>query len=286
MPSHGLPDSRRGTIVAIGGAEDKVRQRLVLQRIVKLAGGRKAHIAVVPTASRIPREMIATYERVFTELGASKVTALEVGTREHASDEGMLRVLEDATLVFLTGGDQLRLVSAIGGTPFAMQLRKLNAAGLPIAGTSAGAGVLCQHMIARGRSGQWMNQSMVSLAPGLGLSNRIVIDQHFSQRHRMGRLFTAVSLNPFLVGVGIDEDTAIALDADNRLHVWGRGSVTVVDGADITRTDVAEVDGRKPGSVFGLRVHVLTEGCSYDLIERRGHAPGEKADPIKVQENA
>ena len=284
MPSNESPESRRGTIVAIGGAEDKVRERVVLQRIVKLAGGRKAHIAVVPTASRIPAEMIATYQRVFTELGAARVTPLEVADRAMGGDEGNLAVLDDATLVFLTGGDQLRLVSAIGGTPFATRLRKLNAGGLPIAGTSAGAGVLCQHMIARGRSGQWMNQSMVSLAPGLGLSNRIVIDQHFSQRHRMGRLFTAVSLNPFLVGVGIDEDTAIALDAENRLHVWGRGSVTVVDGGDITRTDVAEVDGRKPGSVFGLRVHVLTEGCSYDLIGRRGHAPGEHPDPIRAAE--
>jgi cyanophycinase len=267
----------RGTLVAIGGAEDKVKERHVLGRLITLAGGPKARIALFPTASSMQEEVAAVYTRVFAELGAEHVRVFRIDTRADAADPAHLERIEKASLVFLTGGDQLRLVSNLGGTPLAQAIRRLNATGMPIAGTSAGAGALCQHMIARGRSGQVMSQRMVNLAPGLGLTNRIVVDQHFSQRHRMGRLFTAVALNPFLVGVGIDEDTAAALGPDNRLTVWGRGSVTVVDGAAISHTDIFDVAGRSPSAVLGLSVHVLTDGCSFDLIGRRAAAPVRSA---------
>ncbi len=273
MPAQGPADAVRGTLVAVGGGEDKIKERHILQRLVQLAGGGKSRIAVFPTASSIPRQMSATYDRVFRDLGAADVEIFEINGREGANDERAVARLEQCTLIFLTGGDQLRLVAHLGGTPLAMALRRLNANGVPIAGTSAGAGALCQHMIARGRSGQGLNQRMVSLAPGLGLSNRIVIDQHFSQRHRMGRLFTAVALNPFLVGVGIDEDTAAVLDDRNVLSVWGRGSVTVVDGGKISHCDICDVEPSKTASVLGMAVHVLTPGCSFDLISRVAVGP-------------
>jgi cyanophycinase len=273
VPANGPADTVRGTIVAIGGGEDKFNERQVLTRLVELAGGKKARIVVFPTASSIPENVARVYIRAFSELGAADVHVVHVGQREDAYDPEKLRQIDDCTCVFLTGGDQLRLVSMLGGTPMAQAIRRLNAHGVPIAGTSAGAGAVCQHMIARGRSGQMLSQRMVNLAPGLGLTNRIVVDQHFSQRHRMGRLFTAVTLNPFLVGVGIDEDTAAALDGQNRLSVWGRGSVTVVDGTRISHTDIADVQGTRPGCVLGLSVHVLTEGCTYDLIERQARGP-------------
>ena len=224
MPAEVPADVIRGTLVAIGGGEDKLKEKHVLQRIVQLAGGANARIALIPTASSVPTELSTTYVRVFKELGAAETIVVPITTRGEAGDPGILAAVDRATLVFFTGGDQLRLVSLLGGTAFVTTIRRMNARGVPIAGTSAGAGALCQHMIARGRSGQMLNQRMVSLAPGLGLTNRIVVDQHFSQRHRMGRLFTAVALNPFLVGIGIDEDTAALLDGHNSLSVWAAGS--------------------------------------------------------------
>ena len=270
MPAHSHKDVERGDIVAIGGAEDKTRERHVLGRLVALAGGSAASIAVFPVASSIPDEISDDYTRVFRQLGASNIHVFDIRRREDAFDPDEVERLRQCSLVFFTGGDQLRLVVMLGGTPMVQAIRRMNAAGVPVAGTSAGAAALCQHMIGRGRSGQVAGRHMVNLAAGLGLSNRIVVDQHFSQRHRMGRLFSAVSLNPFLIGVGIDEDTAACLDASNVLTVWGKGSVTIVDGADITYTNVHEVEGRKPASVIGMRTHVLTAGGTYDLVNRVG----------------
>lgn len=270
MPAQLQQDGERGAIVAIGGAEDKTRERHVLGRLVGLAGGSEANIAVFPVASSIPDEISDAYVHVFRQLGASNIHVFDIRRRDEAFDPERIRVLQECSLVFFTGGDQLRLVVTLGGTPIVQTIRRMNAAGVPVAGTSAGAAAVCQHMIGRGRSGQVAGRHMVNLAAGLGLTNRIVVDQHFSQRHRMGRLFSAVSLNPFLIGVGIDEDTAACLDARNRLTVWGKGSVTIVDGSDITYTNVHEVEGRKPASVIGVRVHVLTAGGSYDLVNREG----------------
>lgn len=270
MPAQPLVDSARGDIVAIGGAEDKTRERHVLGRLVGLAGGSQASIAIFPVASVVPDELADAYVGVFRHLGASDIHVFDIRRREEAFDPDRVRLLQECSLVFFTGGDQLRLVVTLGGTPMVQAIRRMNAAGVPVAGTSAGAAALCQHMIARGRSGQVAGRHMVNLAAGLGLTNRIVVDQHFSQRHRMGRLFSAVSMNPFLIGVGIDEDTAACLDAGNRLTVWGKGSVTIVDGSDISHTNVHEIEGRKPATVIGLKVHVLTAGGSFDLVNRTG----------------
>ena len=198
---------------------------------------------------------------------------IHAASRADAYDPDIVARLEACSLIFFTGGDQLRLVVTLGGTPLAQTIRRMNARGVPVAGTSAGAAAICQHMIARGKSGQVMGRHMVSLAPGLGLTNRIVVDQHFSQRHRMGRLLSAVALNPFLVGVGIDEDTAASVDANNVLSVWGRGCVTVADGSELVYTDVHLVEGRTPAAVLNTKVHVMTPGCSFDLINRQAIAP-------------
>lgn len=273
MPANSPEDKVRGELIAIGGAEDKQKERLVLSRLVQLAGGNQAVIAVIPSASAVPEELAAVYVRVFRELGAGEVRVIHAGSRAHAYEAETVQRLEACSLIFFTGGDQLRLVVTLGGTPLAQTIRRMNARGVPVAGTSAGAAAICQHMIARGKSGQVMGRHMVSLAPGLGLTNRIVVDQHFSQRHRMGRLLSAVALNPFLVGVGIDEDTAACIDANNVLSVWGRGCVTVADGSELVHTDVHLVEGRTPAAVLGTKVHVLTPGCSFDLVNRQAIAP-------------
>lgn len=267
----------RGPIVAIGGAEDKERERRVLFELVRLAGGRAARIAVLPVASGMQPALGETYTRVFMDLGAPEPEVFFFEKREDAVDGARLAKLAQATLVFLTGGDQFRLMERIGGTPVARLISRLNAAGVPVAGTSAGAAALCRDMIVRGQSGMLLGRHVVSLSRGLALTDRLIIDQHFSQRHRLGRLFSAVALNPGLVGAGVDEDTAAVIGPDDRMTVWGRGAVTVVDGRRLTWTDVRRADAAAPAAMLGVTVHVLTSGCSFDLQEHVARAP-ERAE--------
>jgi len=262
------PNRQRGPLIAIGGAEDKVGDRAVLSEVVARAGGRKAVVAVFPTASSIPGELAGTYEAIFRSMGA-EVRIVRVETRADGEDPRVLHKLEGVTAIFFTGGAQGRIVTLLGGTPLAQAIRRAHRTGVVVAGTSAGASVVCDHMIAQGKKGYAPRRQSVTLAPGLGLTKRLVIDQHFAQRHRIGRLFAAVALNPFLLGVGIDEDTAIVLGADNTIDVLGRGTVTVIDGARIIHTDIHETPGDRPAALLGLTVHVLTRGCGFQVETRQ-----------------
>jgi cyanophycinase len=267
----------RGAIVAIGGAEDKMGDREILRHLVVRAGGRDAVIALFPAASQAPREMEHVYRQVFESMGA-EVRSVNIRTRADACDANNVELLNGATAAFFTGGAQGRVVSLIGGTPLAQAVRRAHRSGMLVAGTSAGASVMCQHMIAQGRSGYAPRRHSVTLAPGLGLTKKLVIDQHFAQRHRIGRLFAAVALNPFLIGVGIDENTAIVLE-EPRMEVIGKGTVTVIDGSRLRHTDIHETPPSAPAAVLGLEVHVLTGGCSFDvhLREPRWPVPTELA---------
>ena len=258
---------QRGPLIAIGGAEDKVGDRAVLSEVVARAGGRRAVIAVFPTASTMPGELAGMYEPIFRSMGA-EVRVVRVETRADGEDPRVLEQLEGVTAIFFTGGAQGRIVTLLGGTPLAQAIRRAHRTGVVVAGTSAGASVVCDHMIAQGKKGYAPRRQSVTLAPGFGLTKRLVIDQHFAQRHRIGRLFAAVALNPFLLGVGIDEDTAIVLGADNVMEVLGRGTVTVIDGARILHTDIHEAPGDRPAALLGLTVHVLTRGCGFDVDKR------------------
>ncbi|MRG90791.1 cyanophycinase [Polyangium spumosum] len=258
----------RGPLIAIGGAEDKVGTRSVLREVVRHAGGPKhARIAVFPTASSIPTELAGTYEAIFRELGAD-VHVVRIESRADGDDPRTLALIREMTGVFFTGGDQGRIVTMLGGTELARTIRRAHRSGCVVAGTSAGASVLCDHMIAQGRKGYAPRRELVMLAPGLGLTRKLVIDQHFAQRHRIGRLFSAVAMNPFLIGVGIDEDTAIVLRSDKKMDVIGRGTVTVIDGSKIQHTDIHEVPRNASAALLGLSVHVLTQGCGYDIDGR------------------
>ena len=239
----------------------------MLHEVVARAGGKQAVIAVFPTASSIPEEMAGTYEQIFRSMGA-EVRTVWIEERADGESPVELAKLEGATAIFFTGGSQGRIVTLLGGTPMAQAIRRAYRAGVVVAGTSAGASVICDHMIAQGKKGYAPRRSSVTLAPGLGLTKRLVIDQHFAQRHRIGRLFAAVALNPFLIGVGIDEDTAIAIEADNTLKVFGRGTVTIVDGARIAYTDIHDAPDAQPAALLGLSVHVLTQGCGFSIDAR------------------
>jgi cyanophycinase len=266
---------RRGLLVAIGGSEDKLGDRAILKAVVERAACARGPIALFPCASGIPAVMAKTYTEVFESLGAS-VRTISIDSREDACDPAKVALLKGARAAFFTGGSQGRIVSLIGGTPMAQAVRRAFHEGMAVAGTSAGASVLCEHMIAQGRSGYAPRRSSVTMAPGLGLTKRLVIDQHFAQRHRIGRLFSAVALNPFLIGVGIDEDTAVLVDGQQRLEAIGRGTVTIVDGAAIAHTNIHEGGGNAAAAVLGLTVHVLTAGHGYDIDARTPSWPAPK----------
>lgn len=263
--------AQRGWIVPIGGAENKDNSPQILRRFVDLAGGRAARIVVVPTASQL-RDTGPRYERLFRELGAGQATALDFDTRRDAEEPGRMEVLQSATGIFFTGGNQLRLSTLIGGTPIAKAVRMMNAAGVPVAGTSAGAAFICEHMIAFGDEGSTPIAGSVRLAPGLGLTNRFVIDQHFRQRDRLGRLLTALAYNPFAVGIGLDEDTAAFIAPDNTVHVEGSGGITVVDAAEVQFSSMAQIDEGRPVCLLGMKLHILTQGATFNLHTRLADA--------------
>ena len=265
---------RPGLVMAIGGAEDKVREKVVLRRFVAEAGGPDASIVVLATASEHP-ETGERYADLFYDVDAGRVEVLRIRTREDALDAGpdALDVLADASGFFMTGGSQLRISSALGGTPLAALLRRRHAEGMVVAGTSAGAAVLSQHMISMGESGGTPRRRLVQMAQGLGFTPELLIDQHFRRRDRMGRLVTALSYNPEPLGVGVDEDTAAMVAADGVLTVLGAGGVTVVDASELRFTDSHAIHRGQPVAMLGLRVDFLTSGCRYDTRRRVALAP-------------
>jgi cyanophycinase len=265
---------QRGWIVPIGGAEEKDNSPAILRRFVRLAmeaGRGSADIVVVPTASQL-RATGGRYERIFAELGAERVTAIDFDTRRDCEEPGRIERLKQASGVFFTGGNQLRLSTLIGGTPIAKVVRQLNAAGVPVAGTSAGAAFISEHMIAFGDEGSTPIAGSVRLAAGLGLTNRFIIDQHFRQRDRLGRLLTALAYNPFAVGIGLDEDTAAFIAPDNTVHVEGSGGITVIDASEVGFSSIDRIEEGKPVCLLGIKLHILTQGATFNLHTRQAEA--------------
>jgi len=267
MPSKVPEGQNRGWIIPIGGAENKENDRHILERFVAVSGGGDADVVVIPTASRM-HETGPRYERLFTEIGARRVTVMDFDTRRDCQEPGRLERLGQATGIFFTGGNQLRISTLLGGTPVAKLIRVRNAAGVTVGGTSAGASILSEHMIAFGDEGSSVVSGSVRLAPGLGLTNRFIIDQHFRQRDRLGRLLTALAYNPFAVGIGLDEDTAAFIAPDETVEVEGSGGVTIVDASEVSYTSMDEASEGQPVCVLGLKLHVLVAGATFNLHTR------------------
>src|SRR5580692_11443331 len=264
MPSKIPHGESRGWIVPIGGAENKENNRNILERFLRVSGGSDADIVVIPTASRM-HETGPRYEKLFQDLGAAQVAVMDFDTRRDCQEPGRLRRLEQATGIFFTGGNQLRLTTLLGGTPVAKLIRMRNANGVTVGGTSAGASILSEHMIASGDEGSAVIAGSVRLAPGLGLTNRFIIDQHFRQRDRLGRLLTALAYNPFAIGIGLDEDTAAFIGPDETIEVEGSGGVTVLDGSEVTYSSIDRVQDGQAVCMLGMRVHLLVAGATYNL---------------------
>jgi cyanophycinase len=262
----GVTTSGPGALFAIGGAEDKLKKRLVLQEFVEAAGGSKARIVVVPTASALGPDVIDVYSALFAALGAASVVGVRPENREDADDPAFIEPLNQATGIFMTGGNQLKLSGVVTGTAFGRAVTEAHARGAAVGGTSAGASILAEHMIAFGRSGATPRQRMSQLAGGLGLVQGAIVDQHFAQRNRYGRLLSLVAQSPGLLGIGVDEDTA-AVVRGTHLEVVGRGAVTIFDGSRITSN--AHYASRSEAILAsGVVLHVLPATSTFDLKAR------------------
>jgi len=273
MPATPSPgQARAGHLLIIGGAEDKLRQRQILARFVSLAGGTDARVAVISTASSLGDEATELYISLFRQLGIADVRGMRPLVRDDANDRRLVSMLDDATAIFMTGGNQLRLSSVIGGTLLGRALIDRHKHGAIVAGTSAGASAIASHMVAFGTSGATPKQRMTQMSAGLGLLPGVLIDQHFEQRNRFGRLLALVAQSPALLGIGIDEDTAALVSPKGILEVLGKGSVTILDPAHI-QTDAYEVKRHRPIMVSGVTLHSLPSGYRFDLRKRRLMAP-------------
>lgn len=263
---------QKGYVIPIGGGEERLNSPIILEKFVKLCGARKAKIVIIPTASQLETTG-ENYIEVFQNLGVTDVVSLPINTRADAQNKEFLDQLNTATGIFITGGNQLRLSTILGGTPVAQAIRRANAAGVHIAGTSAGAAIMPEHMIAGGPTGALPNEQGVTLTPGLGLINKIMLDQHFSQRNRLGRLLSALSYNPFAIGFGICEDTAIFIDSDDVIEIIGSGCVTVIDPSCVEYSSMAEANEGEAITLIGLKLHMLSHGSRYDLNTRSAKPP-------------
>jgi cyanophycinase len=268
-------DQERGWIIPIGGGDKKVRTSTILQRFVELSGGADARMVIIPTASQLDTAGQRTRD-VFKELGVSDIEIIDFETRADCNDPALVEKLESATGVFVTGGNQLRLTTTIGGTLAARTLRASNARGVHIAGTSAGAAFVCEHMIAIGKSGGTPKRGMASLSPGLGLTNRVIVDQHFRERDRLGRLLTALAYNPFATGIGVDEDTAAFIGPNDVIEVFGSGGLTIVDPSNIEFSSMADAGVGQAVGLIGVQMHILLAGDSYDLKSRKAYSGAAK----------
>jgi cyanophycinase len=257
----------RGPLLAIGGAEDKFRDRVILRRFAELAGGDNARIAIVPTASAVD-DAGQRYKAIFLELGATSAEVVYVGDRCDANRDELVEIVEQCTGIFMTGGNQIRVAAILGGTRVAEMVLQRNRDGVPVGGTSAGASVMSSVMVAGGRGGTTPRPHIAQMSPGLGLIDSVIIDQHFRERDRLGRLVTMVSYNPRLLGLGIDEDTAALITENNLLEVVGKGSVLIVDGSNMT-SDIFASRGRRPLTMSNIVVHFVGDGSSFDMTERR-----------------
>jgi cyanophycinase len=253
--------------MAIGGAEDKMDDKVILSTFVQLAGGASARVAIMPTASSI-ESAGERYKALFLGLGVRSADVVFIAEREDANDDATLDALHDATGIFLTGGNQMRLSTIVGGTKAASLVRDRNDAGAIVGGTSAGASILSSHMVAFGASGEMPKQRMAQMVAGFGLVPELIIDQHFRQRDRIGRLLMFVASNPGLLGVGVDEDTAALISSNQVLEVIGRNSVTIVDGTNMY-SDIFQVKAHGGITISGAQLHILTAGRRFDLKSRR-----------------
>ncbi len=263
-----------GIVMPIGGAEDKIGRMTVLREVVRLAGGSAARIVVISTASSLGDEITHAYLQLFATLGVADVAGIRPESRAQSADPGLVAAIDRATAVFMTGGNQVKLATLVVGTPLGAAILAAHRRGALIAGTSAGASILSAHMVSFGSGGATPKFRIGQVSQGLGLLDEVIVDQHFTQRNRFGRLFALIASNPAQLGVGIDEDTAAIIRPGGLMEVKGRGVVTIVDGSQVLTTSYTAT-GTQPLMMSGVMLHTLPRGAVFDLAARRlVSAPG------------
>jgi cyanophycinase len=276
MPKpHRKKAQRRGHLFIIGGAEDREEDKVVLSRFVDLAGGESARIAVLTAASNYHDEVWAIYSGAFRDLGVGQCAPVVIDNRDQANDEALAQAIYDADAVFMTGGDQVKLLALIGGTRLDHAMhRALRERGSCIAGTSAGASAMSEHMLFESGPELEPTKDSVRIAAGLGFMRRVVIDQHFSERKRIGRLLAVVAQNPYLLGAGIDENTALVVEPGLGLEVIGEGAVTILDGREMLSSYLDDARHEKL-ELTNVKLHLMPAGARY-YFDGAGSGPKAK----------
>ncbi len=260
--------NKKGNLVIIGGAEDRYGESSILQEVVDIIGGEDARIGIFTTATQHPEEVGEDYRDVFLRLGVKDADILNINTRDEANSEDNVRRIMYATGFFFTGGDQLRITSILGGTRVCDALKRSFEGGTAVIGTSAGASVMSSTMIVEGNSNDAARKCTLKMAPGLSLLEEVIIDQHFDQRGRLGRLLCGVAGNPGILGIGIDEDTGIRVYPDEYFEVIGNNAVTVIDGKSIVSTNVSETKPDEILAITNASLHILSRGYGFDFKRR------------------
>ncbi|HEX6041714.1 cyanophycinase [Longimicrobium sp.] len=275
------PPERGGRLLVIGGAEDPDPDDMtVLPHLVQMAGGKNARIIICSSPSENPEEKVDTYGELFEKIGVAEVIPAPITGRHEAEQPDLVDAVRRATAVFFTGGDQLRLTALIAGTEFCETIRsRLYGDGLVVAGTSAGAAAMSSVMIIGGTNEGTVRREDVSLAPGLGYWRDTVVDTHFNQRGRVSRLLTIFAHNPQVLGIGIDENTAIDLVPGDRFTVLGAGAVMVFNGR-VTHTNAPDASDDQTLAITDSVLHTLPSGYGFNLRTKRPILPdGEEIPP-------
>lgn len=257
-----------GNLIIIGGAEDKKEECEILKEVVKKSKKKDGPIIVLTAATEYPEEVGTIYVNTFRRLGYDDVRVIDIKSREDANRVDYGSELGNSSCIFFTGGDQLKITSLIGGTNLFECLNKAYFDGTLIVGTSAGASCLCSTMIVSGKDDDSPRKCTIKMAPGLDLIRGVLIDQHFAQRGRIGRLLNAVAQNPEILGIGIDENTAVVVEGSNIFRIIGSGAVTVVDGKLISHTNVSELSPDESLAITDIKLHILPKDYSYDMLGR------------------
>jgi cyanophycinase len=259
----------KGKLIIIGGHENRDGEAKILEEVSKETKRRKGSLVIVTVATQFPEEVNQEYVEIFRKLGVKKIELLDIRERGQAKEPEYVQKLDEAATVFFTGGDQLRLTSQISDSLVFERMREMFEKGHTLVGTSAGAAAMSETMLIGGPSDKSSEISTLSLAPGLGLIKGLVIDTHFAERGRIGRLLGVVAQNPRNLGIGIDEDTAIVVEGEERFRVVGSGGVYVVDGADISYSSLSEKQPEGIITIHDVKLHVLGTGDEFDLVERK-----------------
>ena len=267
-------------LIPIGGNEKKSPSSEIFREMVDLAGGTKARIVVVPTASEAPGKRASDYRELFSAFHPETIQTLHIGERPDAGSAELAKIIEETTLFMFAGGDQLRLSSLIGGTPLHRALlERYRSGGCVVAGTSAGAAVMPEVMIFQNNRFRVFRKGGIEMTKGLGLIPDTIFDTHFIQRSRISRLVHAVATNPALLGLGIEEDTGLLIEDEAKATVIGTGTVIVVDGSAIEINHIGYAENRRPFALTNVLYSILTPGVVYDLTRRTVVDPGPIAPP-------